>query len=107
MTLAVELPVAALLGLRTRRALLTVVLVNLLTNLLLNYAGILVAQFDDWAARPATVVVSALVVAELLVVIAEWRLLLWVLGGGSRRLFLTSLAMNAASALVGIVFWID
>ena len=105
--MAVELPVAALLGLRTRRALLTVVLVNLLTNPLLNFAGMLVAQFDDWAARPATVVVPALVVAELLVVIAEWRLLLWVLGGDSKRMFLVALAMNAASALAGIVFWID
>jgi hypothetical protein len=107
LTLAVEVPIAALLGLRTSRALLTVVLVNLLTNPLLNFAGILVAQFDDWAARPAIVVVPALVVAEMLVVVAEWRLLTRVLGGGSRRFFLTSLAMNAASALAGIVFWID
>ncbi len=107
MTLAVEVPIAAALGLRTKRALLTVVLVNLLTNPLLNYAGILVAQLDDWAARPATVIVPALVAAELLVVLAEWRLLLWVLGGESRRLLLASLAMNAASALLGVVFWLD
>lgn len=101
------MPVAAALGLRSRRALLTVILVNLLTNPLLNYAGLLVGQFDDWAARPATVVVPVLVAAELLVVFAEWRLLLWVLGGESRRLLLVSLAMNAASALAGIVFWLD
>ena len=107
MTLAVEVPIAAALGLRTKRALLTVVLVNLLTNPLLNYAGLLVGQFDDWAARPATVIVPALVAAESLVVLAEWRLLLWVLGGESRRLLLASLAMNAASALLGVVFWLD
>ncbi len=52
-------------------------------------------------------IVPALVAAESLVVLAEWRLLLWVLGGESRRLLLASLAMNAASALLGVVFWLD
>jgi hypothetical protein len=40
------------------------------------------------------------------VVLVEWRLLVWALGGGSRRLLLVSLVMNAASALAGIVFWL-
>jgi len=43
--------------------------------------------------------------AELVVVVAEWRLLHWVLGGSSRRMLRVSLAINAASALAGIVVW--
>jgi hypothetical protein len=37
---------------------------------------------------------------------AERRLLLWALGGYSRRLLLVSAVMNAASALAGVVFWL-
>jgi len=39
---------------------------------------------------------------EVLVVLAEWRLLLWALGGSSRRLWFTSTLMNAASFAVGL-----
>ena len=38
--------------------------------------------------------------------VVEWRLLVWALGGDPRRLLLISAAMNAASALAGLVFWI-
>ena len=105
LTLAIEVPVAAALGLRTGRALLAVACVSLATNPLLNYAGILLAQAWDWSASPATAA-AVLVPAELAVVLVEWRLLVWVLGGPSRRLLLVSVAMNAASALAGLVFWL-
>ena len=44
--------------------------------------------------------------AAVLLAVAS-AVLLWVLGGESRRLLLASLAMNAASALLGVVFWLD
>jgi len=104
LTEAVELPLAALLGLRTRRALATVAFINLLTNPVLNYLGWVLARFVDWAA-PATAIL-VLLAAEAVVVIVEWRLLLWVLGGASRRMLLVSLALNAASAGAGLVLWL-
>ena len=104
LTEAVELPLAALLGLRTRRALTTVALINLLTNPVLNYLGWVLARFGDGAAAPATAI-PVLVAAEAVVVLIEWRLLLWVLGGASRRMLLVSLALNTASAGAGLVFW--
>jgi len=105
LTEAVELSLAALLGLRTRRALATVALINLLTNPVLNYLGWLLARFGDWPGRAATAI-PVLLAAEAVVVIVEWRLLLWVLGGSPRRMLLVSLALNAASAGAGLVLWL-
>ena len=50
---------------------------------------------------------SHLVPAEIAVVLVEWRLLLWALGGSPRRMLVVSAAMNAASALAGLVFWLS
>jgi hypothetical protein len=105
LTLAVELPVAALLGLRSRRALSVVALVNLITNPLLTYLLAAAARAGSWAVYPASGSVVLFVVGEVTVVFAEWRLLLWALGGARSRMLGISLAMNAASALAGILVW--
>ena len=96
---------AAALGLRSRRALAAVACVSLLTNPLLNLGGILLAQAWDWPSAPGTAL-AVLAPAEVVVIIVEWRLLVWALGGDSRRLLLISAVMNAASALAGLVFWL-
>jgi hypothetical protein len=75
LTLALELPVAVAFGLRTRNALLAVVLINLLTNPLLNYVSIVAEHYTGWADGPAASITVILLVAESIVVIAEWRLL--------------------------------
>jgi hypothetical protein len=105
LTLAVELPVAAALGLRSGRALAAVACVSLFTNPLLTFGGLLLAQAYDWSSTPVTAL-AVIVPAEIAVVIGEWRLLLWALGGSPRRMLLVSAAMNAASALAGLVFWV-
>ena len=101
-----ELPVAAALGLRDRRSLSAVACVSLITNPLLNWTGWALATVVDWASVSPAGVLAFLVPAEILVVLVEWRLLLWALGGSSRRLLLVSAVMNAASALGGLVFWL-
>jgi len=55
--------------------------------------------------RQTSVVTVTLVLvgAEAVVVVAEWGLLAWALGGGRRRLLLASLAMNGASTLAGVI----
>ena len=103
--MAIELPVAAALGLRTRQALSTVALVNLITNPLLNLSGYLFGLLVDWDDSPLSAL-ALLVPAELLIIVVEWRLLIWALGGDRRRLLIVSCAMNVASALAGLVFWI-
>lgn len=104
LTLSVEVPLAAALGLRTRRALAAVALASIVTNPLLNYAALVAARF-----ALATSLASFwpwLLAGEAVVVIVEWRLLVWVLGGDRLRLLLVSLAINAASALAGLAFWL-
>ena len=96
---------AALLGLRSRTALLAVALVNLVTNPLLTYALLVAAHLAGWGTRATAGYVVALIVGELLVVLAEWRLLLWALGGSPLRMLKVSVAINAASALAGILVW--
>jgi hypothetical protein len=89
------------MGLRGWRALSAVALVSVVTNPALNLtlvalraAGMLGSPVAYW---------SAVAALELLVVLAERRLLTWALGGSSRRMLLVSAAMNAASFGVGIV----
>lgn len=109
LTLAIEVPVAAAMGLRTRREIWAVVLVNLVTNPLLNLFVLTAAYFSGWGVLFGGGSVSSSVVVgvlEVSVVIAEWRLLLWAVGGSSRKMLLTSIAMNAASFLFGLAaYW--
>jgi hypothetical protein len=100
LTLTVELAVAAALGLRTRPELLAVACVSLITNPLLNVVLTLV-----WSWGPVAYF-STLAVLEALVVVAEWRMLLWALRGDSRRLLLVATVMNGASLLLGFLLWL-
>jgi hypothetical protein len=105
LTLAVELPAAALLGLRTRRALLVVALVNLITNPLLTYVLLVAGHLAGWGGHTTPGYVALLVAGEIVVVVAEWWLLLWTLGGSTSRMLRVSVAINAASALAALVVW--
>ena len=98
------MPVAAALGLRSRRALGAVVCVNLVTNPALNLAAIAVADLAGGGVRASSWWLPALLVAELVVTVVEWLLLRWALGGGA-RLAATVVLMNAASFTVGLAIW--
>ena len=100
LTLAVELPVAALLGLRSRRALMAVTAVNMLTNPLLNLALLLLSIGGLRAGTPASWLAVGLL--EGLALMTEWLVLASVLDESRRRLFGIVLAMNAASFTVGL-----
>jgi len=100
LTLAVELPVAALLGLRSRRALTAVVAVNLLTNPALNLALVLLSIGGVRAGTPMSWLTVALL--EVVAFVIEWLLLARVLGVSRRRMWRTVLAMNVASFAVGL-----
>lgn len=96
---------AAAFGLRTRQALLVVGVINVFTNPALNYALLLAARLAP-AGHELRVVVPVLAAGEVIVFLAEWRLLLWTLGGGRRRMLALSAVMNGASLAVGLlIFW--
>jgi hypothetical protein len=100
-TLALELFVAALFRIG-RRGLLAVLLINIVTNPLFN----LVFWGASRGRGPELLII--LLVLEAVVVLVEWRLLVWALGrtaGSSRRLFALSLAMNAVSAVGSVLLF--
>ncbi len=101
LTLIIEGGVAYLLGFRSRRDVLTVALVSVITHPILNYV-LLVLGYLGLEVTPGLVTLL-----EVLVVVAEWRLLAYASGKSQRQCLVTSLLANAASFLVGILlFWL-
>jgi hypothetical protein len=99
-TLAIEIPVAVLLGYRKNREIAAVILVNVITNPPLNYL-IYLNYYFDW--MPYTT--FAVICLEVAVVLVEWRLLLFALRKSSSRMLLLSAAMNATSYVVGAIIF--
>jgi hypothetical protein len=101
LTLAVEAGVAWLFGFRTGRSQLTLALINVITNPLLNLLLLVLAYLG------VQVTLLLVTLLEIPVVLAEWGLLVCAFGGPKGRRLALSLAANAASFLIGLlVFWI-
>ena len=101
LTIAIEVSLAWLIGLRSKTELLTVVLINVVTNPLLNYLNVVNDHFH--LVSQAVVLMLCL---EVVVVLAEWKLLVYVLRQSARKMFVLSVMMNAASCLAGLlILW--
>jgi hypothetical protein len=104
LTIAIELAVVALLGGRTARELIAVALVNAITNpalnltLLLLRGSLLPGLTPDVATLAEWVFIG---IAEVVIVLAEWRLLVWALRADSRTWLVRSVGMNVASFVFG------
>jgi hypothetical protein len=100
LTLAIEGAVAWLFGFRQGRSQLAIAMINCLTNPALNLLLLILAWLGVEVHLPLVILL------EILVVVVEWRLLVYVFGAPKRRLFILSLLANAASFLAGIwLFW--
>lgn len=96
----VEVAVALFLGYRRWRAILAVILVNLVTNPSLNYLlflneclGLIKYRFP------------LILFLELAVVVVEWALLVFTLREDKKSLFILSFAMNTCSYLTGVLLF--
>lgn len=98
LTIAIEVTVAILFGYRKKSEIWTVILINLITNPLLNY--LLVINIYFWGVPLNAVVMVA---SEIVVVLVEWVLLRFALQQDSKKLFALSLAMNFCSFIVGFL----
>ncbi len=98
LTEIIELPVAYAAGLRTKIGLLTLAVANLATNPLLNLIVAFIAS--QQAHTPGLEIIIPL---ECLVVLAEFAILYYVLGGDKRKLLLISIIANAASFGIGLL----
>lgn len=100
LTLAIEVGIAWLFGFRTARSLLAVAMINCMTNPALNFLLLVIA----W--QGVEVTLPLVVLLEVLVVVVEWWLLVYVFGNPKRRLFYLSFVANATSFLAGVfLFW--
>jgi hypothetical protein len=100
LTIAIEGVVAWLFGFRTGRALLAVTMINCVTNPALNFLFLFLAWLGVEVRLPLVVLL------EVLVVMVEWGLYVYVFEHPKGRLFLLSLAANATSFLAGLLlFW--
>jgi hypothetical protein len=100
LTLIIECSVAALLGYRTRVQLQTVALASLITHPALCY--FLWVNAYLWLVPDTG---FTIIVLELIVVLVEWLVLVFVLRENRKRLFLLSFTMNCASFLTGVAIY--
>ncbi|MDR3687410.1 MAG: hypothetical protein P4L93_10685, partial [Coriobacteriia bacterium] len=110
LTLVVEVPVAALMGLRRGWEIAAVVCVNIITNPVVVWVAYAIGNSGLLGGLPGRllwVVVGALwLLLEAAVTLVEWRLLTWALKKPSHDMLKVSLTMNAASATAGLVLTI-
>jgi O-antigen/teichoic acid export membrane protein len=100
LTVVIEIIVAILLGYRKKWELLTIVLINVITNPILNYI-LIVNSYFNWLSINIFIVISL----EVIVVIVEWLLLKYTFRKDSKKLLILSVAMNATSFLVGLLLF--
>ena len=100
LTIAVELTVAWLFGLRSKKELLTIVLVNVITNPLLNYLLMVNSHF-----RLISQTKVLMLFLEAGIVIVEWRLLVWALAQKANKMLALSAVMNASSFIAGLLLF--
>jgi hypothetical protein len=99
LTVVIEGGVAWLFGLRATWSQLSLAMINCITNPALNYLLLVLA----W--RGIAVTLPLVAALEVLVVLVEWGLLVYVFENPKGRLFTLSLAANMASFLAGVVIY--
>lgn len=101
LTIVIELFVALLFGFTKKYEILTVILVNIITNPVLNYLLLLNSYFSIIKSN-----FLFTLFLECIVVLLEWQLLVFVLEKDSKKMFLLSTVMNFCSCTLGIfIFW--
>ena len=98
LTVAIEVVIAWLFGLRQKRELFAFVLINVITNPLLNYL-ILINGYFHLVSR-TDILIWCL---EGVVVIAEWRLLIYALRQRQLKMGLLAVVMNGVSYAAGLL----
>lgn len=100
LTIVVEIIVAGFFGLRNKAEISAVVLINLITNPAMNFVILLNNYF--WLKNNTTIFTVCL---EIIVVVIEWKLLVYSRRLNNKKSFVLSLSMNAASFLAGLLIF--
>lgn len=99
-TIIIELLVAFLFGFRKKTEIIAIILVNLVTNPILNYLLLVIGYSSLFGISQIFIVFL-----ELIVVLVEWKLLVFVLQDKPKRLLLLSIAMNLCSYMAGFLIF--
>ena len=100
LTIIVEVIVAFLFGYKDRTSIQSIMLINLITNPVLNY---LVSVLSFLGILP--IGTTLILILEAFVVLIEWRLLMFALKKDWKSMLLLSLVMNMASYIIGIILF--
>lgn len=98
LTIIIELAVALAAGIRGRKNMECIALVNVITNPLFNYLLICYFFITRTAIRN-----EFILIAEMLIVIAEYHLLKNALRQTRSKVFILSLLMNCSSYIAGLI----
>lgn len=97
-TIIIEVLVALLLNYREGRLLLLIIVVNLMTNPLMNFISILIYQLGLSA-----FFYEIIILLEVLLIPLEWQLLSYAFPDKKKELFKLSAMMNLCSFTLGLV----
>lgn len=100
LTIIIELAVAFFLGFRKKLEIITIVFVNLLTNPILNYLLLVNDHFSFF--KSSLLIILFL---EVIIVLIEWKLLVFALQENSKKLLALSLVMNFCSYIAGVLIF--
>lgn len=100
LTIVIELAVAFFFGFRKKIEIIAIVFVNLLTNPILNYLLLVNNHFSFF--KSSLLIILFL---EAIVVLIEWKLLVFALQEKSKKLLALSLAMNFCSYIAGVLIF--
>src|SRR5512147_2771210 len=100
LTVAIEGCIAYLLGFRTRQAMLAVALINVITHVILNYLLLVLSYLG------MDTTFAFIAFLEVLVVLAEWQMLVYVFHNPKGCFLIMSTLANGTSFFVGVLlFW--
>jgi hypothetical protein len=97
LTILIEVFVALIFGYKCKKEILSVILLNLITQPVLNYFLLINSYFSL-----VSVSIQFILLLEIIVILVEWQLLVWTLQRKPKSLFVLSLVMNLASLTIGL-----
>jgi len=101
LTIIIELVVALLFSYKKKVEIITVILINIITNPILNFS-IFINLYFSFINTNLPIIAILL---ELLVVYVEWKLLFYALQEKPKKLLLLSFTMNLCSFLTGVLLF--
>lgn len=97
LTISIEVFVALMFGYKNKKEILSVILINLITQPALNFLLFINTYFSL-----IPVNIQSILASETIVILVEWQLLVYALQRNPKRLLVLSLVMNLASFAIGL-----